>query len=265
MVLANNELYIDKVEIELLIGEDIAEGHVVDGETAEEDDEQIEYPEGNVLFQFAYELVACDNLVQSAYRVLLPIHHSQSCNVQLFKAKFNILDIFLCNVVYALDLLYGHEETLDIGQFLLSRPALASSQQACLAHLPPACPLYFLQFAEMLILIHPTSLEEIVLVVMALQFRHFLEVILKDSYKGTNSYLLQSLQFLYYYLLMIDLHSDCPEQIAHVLVIECALLDSYQIDSQIFLLQLFYPCEKSITFFCLHVDEFAVFPYVFGF
>ena len=50
MVLANNELYIDKVEIELLIGEDIAEGHVVDGETAEEDDEQIEYPEGNVLF-----------------------------------------------------------------------------------------------------------------------------------------------------------------------------------------------------------------------
>jgi hypothetical protein len=78
----------------------------------------------------------------------------------------------------------------------------------------------------MIVLIHPTPFEEIILILMALQLIHFLKIIFENGDERIDSYSLKILQLLNYFGLLADLNANGAKQKAHILIAKCSFIDA---------------------------------------
>lgn len=90
-----------------------------------------------------------------------------------------------------------------------------------------------LEGAEVVVDAHPTTLDEVIMIVLTLHLVHLFLIVLEDEKKRANTYLLQLLQFCEDSPLMYYLHSHYSKQICDIKVAKGSFIDSQQIDYEI--------------------------------
>lgn len=120
-----------------------------------------------------------DDLVYLTNRILLPINNPKRGLIELLEPKLKILYIFLCEIVEAFYFLNRLQKSLNVGKFMRLGPALAFTKQANSAYNPSSYFFDFFQLAKMLIFIEPSSLPEVVLILILLQLAHNFKIILE--------------------------------------------------------------------------------------
>jgi hypothetical protein len=106
-----------------------------------------------------------------------------------------------------------------------------------------------LESTEVMVNIHPTTPDKVIMVVLALELIHLFQVVFKDEEKRSDSYFFELLQLCENSTLMYNLHSHHSEQVADIQVAKGSIVDAEQVHDQVLPLESFYSEQQSLLLF----------------